>query len=181
MLNLTYTIKGDDPHNIEEPFILAVSHDFETADIMLMCNETRTFKNKTNIVARKDKNITLNQFWKDFPLFTHYNKIDIGEERGTKSSQSLIDKLKKGENVLLFLGRNKERKGIYYLVKETDVPILYVKIYKKNGKKPDKNRNQITNLYGEEFIVEYKFEKNHPIEKEPQDFVKYVESNLYSE
>lgn len=181
MLNVRYTIKGDDPHNIEGPFIIVVSHDFETADIMLMCNETRTFKNKTNIVARKDKNYSFDQFFKDFPMFTHYNKIDISEEKKGKTTQKLIDRLNSGENVLLFISRDSQRKGIHYLVQETNIPILYVRIYKKNGKKRDKTRNWASHLYGQEFIVEYKLDKHHITTEEPEEFIEYVKKNLYVE
>lgn len=179
MLNLRYETKGDDPQKIEGPFVIASSHDFETADIMLMCNEIRNFKKRTNIVAGKGNRLSVNQFFKDFPLFTHYNKIDVDGDK-TGIGKMLTDKLKGGENVLLFLKKETSKKGVYHLLKDSKVPIVFVKIYKKNGQKPDDMRNYPHYLFGEEFIIEYKLEKEYPIEKEPQEFLEYVKERLYT-
>lgn len=204
MLNVKYDVGGSIPYNIKKPLIIVASHVTETVDIMTMCNETRNFKNTTNIVASKDPPYSANQIFKDFPLFTHYNRIDIDRDKKNGTVPILINKVKhKKENILLFVYDYSKQKGLYHIAKATGAPILFVRIYRKDKKDKDDNfrRCRLSNIWGSEYIVEYNLKEEYPIslpphsysqnknekeevdkeeeEKEKENFMKFVKKQLY--
>ena len=167
---------------LNEPHLIIASHCYNTVDAMIMCGESKKTKKTINIISEfkiSNRHDLFNQFWKSFPIYTSYRKINL--YKGLKNN--LVEKSKKyleKEHILMFLKEQNKSTGIYHILKEKKVPILFVKIYRKDEelKETDKS-DMINSFYGKEFSVDYNIVKDYNIDKEPEDFMKWVKSNLY--
>ncbi len=182
MLNVSYKTNKNILEDLDQPVILIVSHTYMTPDIILMCNETRKLKLKTNIISEKKEHFNVNQFFKDFPMFTHYNRLDIYENKKNNTTKLLTEKLKNKENVLIFFNKDKNNSGIYHILKETKVPILFTKIYRQGEdiKNPPKNKNHLTNIFGNNYNIDYQLVKDYNLDKDPKKFISWVKEKLYN-
>lgn len=178
MLNLKYDTNLD-ISNLENNYLIICNHKTPTTDIMIMCNETKKLKNKTNIVAwRNTKNFNdkVDQFFKDLPIYTPYTKIDINKSKKNGKTKEIIEKLKNKENVIIFLQEDNKSEGIYHLLKDLNIPILFTKIDFVKGNPDTQN---IFKIFGNKYKVNYERIENYEI-KEPKKFMNYVKDKLYS-
>lgn len=186
-LNVKYSTNFD-LSKLEEPHLIVSSHYYNTVDAMIMCEESRKTKNTVNIVAefnmsnRKD---LYNQFWKSFPIYTSYRKVNLFKGYKNNLVERSVKLLENGEHVLMYLNDKNKSKGIYHILKSQSkiktLPILFVKIYRKDQdlKKERLDNDFIKSFYGKEFNVEYEIVKDYPIKKEAEDFMKWVKEKLY--
>jgi hypothetical protein len=171
--------------DFEGPMLIIATHAYCHADSIIVCNESRKSKNKFNIVARKDWSQPIEQFFRELPLFTHYNKIDALENQKNNNVEKSVKILSNNENVVFLLQRNKKSTGIYYILEKTKVPILFLRIYKK-GEKDIQGFKECTidksllNVINEDFELEYEKIDNYPIDKKPEDFIEWVHQKLYN-
>lgn len=184
MLNVKYKTNLN-LKEIKEPHLIVVSHNYEIVDAMIMCGESKYSNNNINIIAEyktENKQDKLNQFWKNFPIYTSYRKLDFQKGKKNNLVKKSIEYLKKGENVLIFLHQNSKSKGIYHILKEKKVPILFTKIYRKDHDLKFKRNesNYLKNIFGYEFKVEYNNVKDYDINKEPEKFMEWIKDNLYN-
>ena len=200
LLNVKYTTDLD-LSELKEPHLIIASHYYNTVDAMIMCGESRKTKNTVNIVAefnmsnRKD---LYNQFWKSFPIYTSYRKINLYKGYKNNLVERSVKLLEKGEHVLMYLNDKNKSKGIYHILKSFNdnatsagtregtsdnatIPILFVKIYRKDQdlEKERLDNDFVKSFYGKEFNVEYEIVKDYPIKEEPEDFMKWVKERLY--
>ena len=135
---------------------------------MIMCEDVKKSKIKFNIVEKKSPHF---QFFKHSPKFTCYNLITLKSDKNNNKTQVLKDILeKKKENVLIFLGKNKNKRGLYHILKETKKPLVLINMIET------KNKNRIFN---KKFRLDYRIIENYPIHKEPEDFIKWLDDDLY--
>lgn len=184
MLNVKYKTNMS-LNKIKNPHLIVVSHNYEIVDAMIMCGESRYSKKNINIIAEyktTKKGDKINQFFKNFPLYTPYRKLDFQKGKTNNLVNRSIEYLKKGENVLIFLHQNSNSKGIYHILKSQKVPILFTKIYRKDHDLKYKRpmTNYLKNIFGQEFLVEYKSTDNYNIDKNPEDFMFWIKENIYS-
>lgn len=186
MLNVRYDVKNREVIDQKVPTIFICNHVTSTADIMIMCNEVKYFDKQTNIVAWKTRDSLLDnvcQFFKDFPMFTRYNRIDIKKGEKNDTTKLLTSVLKeKDENVLVFIHQDSQKKGIYYLAKETKCDIVLVRVYNKSfiqsGSIPD-DKESFKYIINGDFLVEYQ-KLEYDTSKEPEVFMKDIKEKLYA-
>lgn len=180
MLNITYNNIGKiELKNLDENYLIISGHDFSTPEIMIMCNESRKTKNKCNIVAQISKGgfqCFLEQFFKDLPMVTPYNRIDVNKEKRTDTFKKIVERYKQKENIILFLGKDSKSKSIFYLAKEHKMKILIAKI-----KPEDENISMSPfKLFNNKFDISYEELEKYPTEKDtPEDYMKYFKKQLY--
>lgn len=184
MLNIKYA-PNINLEILDEPHLIISSHYYNTVDAMIMCEESHKTKKTINIIAEFNLNTSrdlYNQFWKSLPIYTPYRKVNL--YKGYKNN--LVDKsknyLNKKEHVLMFLNKKNKSKGVYHILKDTKVPILFVKIYRKDQdlKIERRDNNFISSFYGKEFKVEYNIVKKYDIDNMKEDeFMDWVKNNLY--
>lgn len=184
MLNVKYETNHS-LKELKEPHLIIVSHNYETADAMIMCGESRFSKNNINIIAEytiSNNNERIHQFFKNFPLYTPYRKLDLVKGQKNNLVKKSVDFLNKGENVLIFLHQHTKSQGIYHILKEKKVPILFTKIHRKDQdlKFKREKSNYLKNIFGQDFKVEYNSVKDYELNKDPEEFMKWVKSNIYS-
>ena len=184
MLNTSYKTNLN-LKEFKEPHLIVVSHNYEIVDAMIMCGESKYSHNNINIIAEyktKDNGDKINQFWKNFPIYTSYRKLDFQREKKNNLVQKSIEYLEKGENVLIFLHQHSKSKGIYHILKEKKYPILFTKIYREDHDlkyKRDKT-NYLKNIFGYKFKVDYNSVKDYETNKEPEKFMEWVKDNIYN-
>lgn len=183
MLNVKYD-SNYELSKLDEPHLIIATHCYNTVDAMLMCGESRKTKKTINIISElkiSNRHDLFNQFWKSFPLYTSYRKINLIKGIKNNLVKKSSNYLKNKEHVLIFLKEKNESKGIYYILKETKVPILFTKISKKDEelKETDKS-DKISEFYGKKFNIDYNIVKDYPIDKDPEDFMKWIKENLYT-
>ena len=178
MLNLKYNTNLD-ISKLKNNYLIICSHKVPMTEIMIMCNELRKFKNKTNIVAWVDTkkiNDKVDQFFKDLPIYTHYNKINIDRYKKNGKTKEIITKLKNDENVIVFLHEDSKSEGIYYLLKDINIPILFTKIKLVEGNSDTQN---LYKVFGNKYKVDYEKIDDYEI-TESKKFMNYVKNKLYS-
>lgn len=157
------------------PYLFVVDHeDPPHTDIMIMSQEIHNHSNKNqkfNLISKKSNNIYSNLIY-----FTKYNIIETKGETVKKS----LEKIKNNENIVLFFRKEFKGSGIYHILKDTNISIVLVR---KNLIKNTSNKKLENNVFkykGMEYEIEYELIENYPIEKEPEDFMKWVKNNLYN-
>lgn len=180
-LNINYESINKDVYDLEKPFILVSTHHLNTAEIMIMCNESRKFKQKINIVAHYNIDTVkeiLQQFFKELPLFTPYNKINVHHRKKSNTIDKLKKCIDKNESVLMFYFRDQNKSGLYNLIKEKNIPILLAKFTLKNKDKiTEKDRDPLYTLNGN-YNLEYKLLNEYP-KKNKEDFNDHINKELY--
>lgn len=134
---------------------------------MILCEDVKKSKIKFNIIEQKSH--IKYDFWKHLPKFTSYNLITLSRDKNSNKSNIIKDKLQK-ENVLLFLGPEKKNKGIYYILKETKKPLVLVNMVETKNK---------FKTFNTEFRLDYRIFKEYPIDKTPEEFMKWLKNQLY--
>ena len=137
---------------------------------MIMCEDVKKSTIKFNIVA--GTGVGYQKFFKMLPKFTCYNLITL-KNKGNSNTTNLIEEIliDKKENVLFFLSEDKDRKGIYHILKETKKPLILINMIEKENK---------NSTFNKKFILDYRIMENYPIDKKPEDFMKWLKGNLYN-
>lgn len=179
-LNVTYDNTGDiDISKLDKNYLILSSHDLPTPEIMIMCNETRKSSKYCNIVAMKtteDMSSMVDQFFKDFPLITPYNRLDIQKGVKNNMTEKIVEKYKNKENIIMFLHRKSKSRGIYYLLKEHKLPVLIAYVRPENEVK---NCN-VTSLINQKFNLKYKLLDRYPTDKDtPESYMEEIKTILY--
>lgn len=180
-LNINYENNNEDIYKLEKPFVIVSTHHLNTAEIMIMCNESRKFKTKINIVAHYNvdgiKEI-FQQFFKDLPLFSPYNKVNVHHKKKSNTVDKLKKCIDKKESVLIFYFKDQEKSGLYNLIKDNNIPILLAKFTHKNKNKIKEEDKEPYNTINGNYNLEYKLLENYP-KKNKNNFNDYINKELY--
>ena len=182
MLNIKYENIGDiDISKLEKNHLIICPHTLPTPEIMVMCNESRKSSKYCNIIAglSKRKIFNFEQFFKDFPIMTPYNKMDIDQDTKNNTTKKIVKKYKEGENTIIFLSKKSKSKGIYYLLKEYKIPALIAYVKPVNT---EVNNCNLTTIFNEKFTIEYKKLKSLPLEEDtPESYMEKLKEILFKE
>jgi hypothetical protein len=197
MLGVEYE-SNNEIKDFEDNYLIIASHYYNTVDAMIMCNESRKSQKTINIVAEfslENSRDIYNQFWKSFPIYTPYKRINLYKGQKNNIVEKSIERLENDENVLMFLNKKNKSKGIYHILKNfvknkkvisednnKRLPILFVKIYKEGQdlKEERKDNDHINSFKGKKFNLEYEEVKDYPIDKSPEEFMEWVKGKLYN-
>jgi 1-acyl-sn-glycerol-3-phosphate acyltransferase len=185
-LNIKYnTISDKKIEDFKGPFLIIASHAYCHADSIIVCSESRKSQNKFNIIALRNWKEPFRQFFREFPLFTSYNKINVDDKIKNNTVEKAVNKIKNNENVVILYPKYKNKKGLYYILEKTKVPILFLRIYKKDKKyiedyKQFKNNKDLINIVNTDFELDYEEVKDYPIDKKPEEFMEWVEDKIYN-
>ena len=126
---------------------------------------------KFNLIAKDCKN-TIDKY---SLYYTKYNIIKVKNKTVNKS----IEKIKNNENVLIFFNKRMESNGIYYILKETKVPLVFVhkNLIKKND---SKFKYEILKYRGMEYDIKYNIIKDYDTNKTPEEFMSWIKEKLFS-
>ena len=173
-VNLNYDILTENNITSLETNALYISQHINRLVIfeqMIMCQEVKKSKFRFNIVEEESPD-WYNEFFKHLPKFTSYNLITVKRDKKNNKSSVIKDILKKDkENVLIFLANNKKTKSIYHILKETKKPLVLVNMIETKNK---------FKWFNTTFRLDYRVFKDYPIDKNSEDFVKWLENELYS-
>jgi len=180
MLNVTYDNIGDiDISKLDKNYLIISSHDLPTPEIMIMCNEARKSSKYCNIVAFKSWkgiNNVFYQFFKDLPLITPYNRLDLQKGIKNNMTEKIVERYNEGENIIMFLYKDSKSKGIYHLLKEHKLPVIIAYI------RPEKEikKDLIQNLVNQNFQIKYKLLDRYPTYKDtPESYIEEIKKILY--
>ena len=179
LLNVSYE-SNFNLKKLNNPHLIIASHYYNTVDAMVMCNESKKTKKTINIIAEFEYN--MNQFWKSLPIYTSYRRINLYKGQKNNLVKRSIEYLNKDEHILMFLKKQSNSKGIYHILKEKKVPILFVKIYRKDQdlKLERKNNDRIKGIYGKKFNVDYNIIKDYNIDNmKEEEFMEWIKNNIY--
>jgi len=134
LLNCSYNIENniDLDLNLNKLQLFVSTHDYEHIDILILINEF--IKNKTKITIVAD-DIIWNHILSYYLLFINVYHIKLLFVKKNTVAK-IINLLKNNEKVLIYLSRNNNGKGIYYIIKQINIPITICKI--KSNHKPTK-------------------------------------------
>lgn len=148
-----------------KPTLYVVSHDYQFLDILAILNMLEYSNQKHAIVFA-------NYWWnKLIAYFMDSSKLKpIYVEDGT--TKKMINNLKNNRNVIIFLYRNINSSGIYWVAKELNCNIVLIKI-KSNKKIISTNKDKINLSYALDRTI------NHQLSVDYQDFIydKYLMTN----
>lgn len=160
--------------DIKEPAIYICSHDETsyTYDQLIMLTEILKNKITFNIGSEAKQNRNTD-FLKSLPLFQKYNLMHITGEKDNivKRSKDLI--INKKQNVLFFLKKDSKSKGIFHILKDLKIPIIFVKILSDDGI----YANNIA--FNRKFKLEYEKKEDYETGENPEDFMEFVKENIY--
>ena len=184
LLNVTYETNKS-IKDFKGPMLIISTHNYPTADSMIMCNESKYVDKTLNIISINNYN--LNQFFKSIPYYTSYKILEYRKNQKTNIVKKSVSLLNNKEKVSIFLTKSNKAKGIYYILKESKVPILFTKIYDvKIG--PCKEKKHVKNFFyslpdyldfGRKIKVDYELVTDYNIDQDPEDFMKYIKNKLY--
>lgn len=160
--------------DIKEPSIYICSHEKNnyTFDQVVMLTEILKNKIKFNIGSEAGKNRNTD-FFKSLPLFKKYDLLHItGKKDNIVTRSKQIIKEKK-ENVLFFLKKYSTSKGIFYILKDLNIPIVFVKIKQDDGI----YKNEIS--FNRKFKLEYEKLEDYEIGEDPEEFMKFIKQKIY--
>ena len=173
-LNTKYDIISKENINTLEENAVYVCQHVDEKDLMLfeqtiICEDVKKSKIKFNIVAKESHSIL--KFFKELPKFTCYNLIMIKNNKYSNTTGLIKKKLiEEKENILFFLHKNSERKGLYHILKETKKPLVLINMIETERK---------SSIFNKKFNLIYRLFKNYPIDKAPEDFMKWMKNELY--
>jgi len=171
--NVTSRLKFKDLN--KGPYLFIVDHrDPPHTDIMIMSQEVHNSKNPEKFTLLSGRS---ERFYTNFLYYTKYNII----EKKSNTTQKCIDKLKNNENVVIFLRDDSKGKGIYYILKETNIPIIFVKKKLIKNSTNKKLENHIFKYRGMEYNIDYNLISEYDIKnKNSEEFMNWIKKNLYS-
>lgn len=162
--------------NFEKPslFICNFNNRDHQLDQILACREAIDTKLKLNIISWHDEASRLSRILKKLPLFAKYNLIY------TKNNliKNCREKLKK-EHVWLFLKDDWKNKGAYHILKDLNVPIVFVKFKHEKELNKDLPFSIISNTFNRKINVTYEKYDKYDMDKNPEKFMEWVKSNIY--
>lgn len=173
LINLKYT-KNLDINSFDKPSLFICSHSNRQhhLDQILVCREAIDSKLKLNIVVSSKGGNSLEKFVKKLPLFPSYNLV--------YTCQNTVEKCKKileKNHVWLFLKEDWENKGAYHILKDLNVPLIFVKISSDDDITKD-NRILKEITFNRKLKLEYTKHEKYFLEDDKK-FLKFVKNNLY--
>ena len=180
ILNCSITFKKNVTNTFQstKPTLYVVSHDYQFLDILTVLNMLEYSNNKYSIVFA-------NKWWnKLIVYFMDTPKLKpIYVETGT--TKKMINNLKNNKNVIIFLYRNLNSSGIYWIAKELNCSIVLIKI-KSNKKIISTKKDKINLSYALDRTInhsltidyqDFNYDKNLMTNKEK--FMRKIENELY--
>lgn len=159
LLNCSITFKKDVSNSFQstKPTLYVVSHDYQFLDILTILNMLEYTNKKHSIVFA-------NKWWnKLIAYFMDSSKLEsIYVEKDT--TKKMINNLKNNRNIIIFLYRNLNSSGIYWVAKELNCNIVLIKI---------KSNKKITSTIDDEINLSYALDRtiNHQLSVDYQDFI----------
>jgi len=160
-------------------FISSIDPDYHDLEQIVLCTEaTKTYK-KLNIVSKKSKSFFYRNA-KTLPLFPTYNLMYTGDKIVDKSIEKIT---RSKENLLIFLDKNWKNKGIYHILKDRKIPIVFVKlkIKEKMNREEEGIFYHIKKYLNQTYKVEYNLVEDYSTDMEPEKFMSWIKSNLYDD
>lgn len=173
LLNTKYEIVSNlKIENIEEPSLFICSHLVTTLtyDQIIMLTEILKNDRKFNVVSGISGNL-LQEFIKSLPRFTKYSLLRTNSKNIVKKSIDLIKNKK--ENVLFFITEDAKGKGVYHILKELKIPIVFVRIRQTD------NINSNFIRFNRKFKIEYEKIEDYELQKQPEEFMEFIKNKLY--
>ena len=127
----------------------------QAQDPMIMSNEIRKSGKKFNVVTNFKP-------FKYLPIVKPYNCLF----KGNNTVKNMIEKINNGENGVIFLFSDSKSKGIFYILKNTNVPLVLIN--KKLGKE------------GKVEII-YKKIEDYNLNKDPEELMEKIKNFLFIE
>lgn len=154
----------------DEPKLFVVTHNYEHIDVLIMLEEIKKSDQLfTFVFADRWHNKLLE-------LITNSRVEFLYVTNGT--TNKIIDRLKSGRNVVIFLYPDNKNTGVYYVLKTLNVPIVLAKI-KSNisaiNHKTSNNLEMLVQSFGQKFSVNYEI-FNHEINN---SFMEQLIKKLY--
>ena len=180
LLNCSITFKKNVSNTFQStnPTLYVVSHDYQFLDILAILNMLE-YSNKKHAI------VFANKWWnKTIECFMDTSKLKpIYVERGT--TKKMINNLKNNRNVIIFLYRNINSSGIYWIAKKLKCTIVLIKI-KSNRKLTSSNNDEITLSYilertiNHNLTIDYQnFNYNQNLLSNNKIFMTKLEKELY--
>jgi len=142
-------------------------------DQIIVCREAIDTKIKLNIISWYNEADIITRTMKKFPLFAKYNLIYTKDNTIEKCKEKL-----KTEHVWMFLKEEWKTNGAYHILKDLNIPIIFVKITPIDKK--EKEEKLIKNTFNRVYEIEYTKLENYDINKTPEDFTKFIKNKLYN-
>lgn len=175
LLNIDYKIVSKEKiENFKETSLFISDHHVDFLDQMVVLTEVLKNNKKFNIVSAKSDYLT--SLFKSLPLFSVYDLIHTNKDTYNKKSNNVvkkcIKKLKENqENVLFFMAKSSfKRKGIYHVLKETNVPIVLVRFKEI----PTGNK-----YFNRKIEIEYEKIENYKLTEDKELFMNSIKEKLY--
>lgn len=171
LLNTKYEIISKEKiEDFKETSLFISDHHISSLDQMIMLTEIIKGSKKFNIVSLKYNFIT--NLCKSLPLFPVYNLIKVDKNKKNDVVKKCIKKLKEiQENVLFFMTESSfKRKGIYHILKETNVPIVLVRF---------KEISTGNKVFNRKFEIEYEKIENYKLTEDKELFMNSIKEKLY--
>lgn len=171
LLNTKYEIVSKEKiEEFKETSLFISDHHIDMQDQMIMLTEILKNNRKFNIVSLKFNFIT--SLFKELPLFPVYDLIKVDKNKKNEVVKKCVKKLKeKQENILFFMSESSfKRKGLYHILKETNVPIVLVRFKElQTGNK----------VFNRKFQVEYEKIENYKLTEDKEFFMNSIKERLY--
>jgi len=144
--------------DIKKPVLFLTTHEDVQKDCAIMCGECNKANTKINILAK--------YFYfslQNIPLVTSYNKILV-KDKPNNLTEKCINLIKKNQSIMMMLHSNNKKKGLYYILKATKIPIVFCRMKQKNHR---------------EVTLEYEMYKDYDITLDRDEFVEMITKKLY--
>ena len=160
--------------NIKKGSLIVCSHNYEHKDIFIVLQEIKKRKNFFIILfADKYWNYLIEPFKPDNTEFVYVKNNTVNK---------LSNKLLLGYNVVIFLYNNNNSKGIYHILKNTNAPLILLKI---KGDKMGYNHNNSTHFqimfYNKNINYTINYNKiKYLLNYNSIQFMKKIKNHLYN-
>ena len=176
LVNLKYSTNLN-LEELDKPYLFICDHnqDINLAnDQIIACTEAIKSKLKINIISWNKESEGIYTFLKKLPLFPKYNLLYTGDNLVEKSKEKL-----KKENVWIFLKKEWKNKGIYHILNNTNIPIIFVKIIPEDN--INKENTILKKIFNRKYKIEYEKVENYKkeIDKGSEKFMEFVKNKLY--
>lgn len=179
-LNCSYSVKSKlKMEDIQGPVLFIATHNDTYIDLITVCGESKKAKNKINILSAKLSMTNPESFLQGLPLFSSYKRLMVYDNKKNNVVEKSIKLLKNKENLLIFLHENNKKSGIYYILKETKVPIVFIRINRENQSINKKNKGDFYNTFGSKINLEYEYYDEYNINIEKEKFINDIDEKLY--
>lgn len=179
-LNCSYRVKSKlKMEDIEGPVLFIATHNDVYNDLISLCGESKNSKNKINIMAKKLSITNPDSFLQGLPLFPSYKRLLVDDNKKNNIVKKSIELLKNKENLLVYLHQDNKKSGVYYILKETKVPIVFCRMHRENYSIREKHRAGVFNSFGSKINIEYEYYDNYDLSVGKEKFINNLTNKLY--